>query len=146
MFTNWQRKTIALQKIASFFISYFAVVGVGMLMGNDTQLFIDLTYYSVTIPLSTAYILVMFTLVSLLLTRLKPKNGPYALMMIVLILVMFHLTPLGEMVPQVAEVGKFVRDWFHTGGYRAMWLGAYLGLIGVMVRVFFGRERMRMAG
>jgi hypothetical protein len=147
MYRNFQRKTMPLARLIPFFLAFFSILILGFGLGQENEYYqMQVTYMNI-VPTAVAYIMIQFGLTSQAIARLKPRSGPYAFMIITMILVFMYSSPLGEVLDPtgtLSSIGKWLADNPAAAGYRAMWLGCYLGLTGVIVRIFFGREAMRV--
>jgi hypothetical protein len=147
MLRNYQKRSLPVARIIPFFISYLSIVILGFAFGQTSEWYQMQSNYLNVLPQATAYIMIQFGLTSQAVVRLKPKDGPYLAMIITIIFVFLYQSPVGEVIDAsgtLAAIGKWLSDVPAGAGYRAMWLGCYLGLTGVIVRIFFGRESMRV--
>lgn len=147
MWRNFQRRTMPMARIIPFFISFISILILGFGLGQDNEYYNLQVQYMNIVPTAVAYIMIQFGLTSQAIARLKPRSGPYAFMIVTIIFVFMYQSPLGEVLDPsgtLSAIGLWLADNPSAAGYRAMWMGCYLGLTGVIVRIFFGRETMRV--
>ena len=147
MYRNFQRKTMPMARLIPFFAAFISCLLLGFGLGQENEYYnMQVTYMNI-VPTAVAYIMIQFGLTSQAIARLKPRSGPYAFMIFTIILVFMYQSPLGEVLDPsgtLSAIGLWLADNPSAAGYRAMWMGCYLGLTGVIVRIFFGRESMRV--
>jgi hypothetical protein len=143
---NWMRAAISRVRIVAWAITFVVVCAVALAYGVGSELYDEIIFVAVTVPMEMRYLIVAFSITSLMATYLKPRSIPHTIMIITQILVFCALSPLGEMIwPGLTEAGNWLHDVPQVGAYIALWGGNYIGMMILCVLLVLGMERLRAA-
>jgi ABC-type Fe3+-siderophore transport system permease subunit len=146
MYANWTRNRMGKPKLVGFFATFAFMTIMAFTYGQLGSEY--LPWYGVlfTVPTAATYCVVAFSLSSLMVTVLKPKNPANLLMIVTIILVFMAMSAVGEMVwLPFQQVGRWIHDYAIIGPYNVLWMGVYLSYAVVVIRTIFGKERLRAA-
>lgn len=116
-----------------------AVLGI-VSVRNDVFLWI---YNNMTSPIGAAlYSLTAFYITSAAYRVFRARNWNAAVLLVSAFVVLMMLIPIGAVIlPPVVPLGEWLRSYPSAAGFRGMILGTSLGIVGLGVRVFAGRQR-----
>jgi hypothetical protein len=124
-----------------YVISLLITVGLG-LMGVRNVNFLWI-YNNMTSPIGAAlYSLTAFYITSAAYRVFRARNWSAAIMLVSGFLVLMMLIPIGAIIfPPVVPIGEWIRSFPSSAGFRGMIMGTSLGIMGLGVRVFMGRQK-----
>jgi hypothetical protein len=124
-----------------YVISLLITVGLG-LMGVRNVNFLWI-YNNMTSPIGAAlYSLTAFYITSAAYRVFRARNWSAAIMLVSGFLVLMMLIPIGAIIfPPVVPIGEWIRYFPSSAGFRGMIMGTSLGIMGLGVRVFMGRQK-----
>jgi hypothetical protein len=139
-------RTISQQKSGWYYsifymISLFITIGLGLLsVRNVNFLWI---YDNMTSPTGAAlYSLTAFYITSAAYRVFRARNWSAAVLLVSGFIVLAMLIPIGGiLLPPVVPIGEWLRSYPSSAGFRGMIMGTSLGIIGLGVRVFMGRQK-----
>jgi hypothetical protein len=107
---------------------------------NESFLWI---YDNMTAPIGAAlYSLTAFYITSAASRVFRARNWSAATLLVTAFIVLAMLVPIGAIImPPVVPIGEWLRAYPSSAGFRGMILGTSLGIIGLGVRVFTGRQK-----
>lgn len=122
-------------------VSFVATALLG-LMSVHNELFLWI-YNNMTAPIGAAlYSLTAFYITSAAFRVFRARNWGAAVLLVTSFIVLLMLIPIGAiLLPPVVPIGSWLRAWPSAAGYRGMIIGTSLGVIGLGVRVFLGRQK-----
>ncbi len=135
------------QKKSEWYYSIFYVIsliittGFGLISArNETFLWI---YNNMTSPIGAAlYSLTAFYITSAAYRVFRARNWSAAVLLICGFTVLMMLIPIGAIIfPPVVPIGEWLRSYPSSAGFRGMIMGTSLGIMGLSVRVFTGRQK-----
>jgi hypothetical protein len=146
MYLNIRDRKMAWYRPVTFFIAFAAIVFSGLVLGQESDVYLDLSNYLNTHGMALGYTLTCFAIIILIVTRLtRMLDGPHMFMAFTAFLVLFYLSAVGDWVPPIfSSIGEYFHDAIAIGGYKALWLASYFGMITWFVRLLMGKERMRV--
>jgi len=100
-------------------------------------------YNNMTAPIGVAlYSLTAFYITSAAYRVFRARNWNAAVLLVSAFIVFMMLIPIGAVIfPPVTTIGEWLRAYPSSAGYRGMIIGVSLGIIGLGVRVFTGRQK-----
>jgi hypothetical protein len=124
-----------------YLIAFVITAGLGVLDVRDTT-FIWI-YNNMTSPIGAAlYSLTAFYITSAAYRVLRARNWSAAILLVSALIVLLMLIPIGAILfPPVVPIGTWIRDFPSGAGFRGMIIGTSLGIMGLGVRVFLGRQK-----
>ncbi len=110
---------------------------------NTTFLWI---YNNMTAPIGVAlYSLTAFYITSAAYRVFRARNWNAAVLLVCAFIVFMMLIPVGAVIfPPVVPIGEWLRSYPSSAGFRGMIIGVSLGIIGLGVRVYTGRQKEHM--
>ena len=123
--------------IAAFVIT----AGLGVINVRDTTFL--WIYNNMTSPIGAAlYSLTAFYITSAAYSVLRARNWNSAVLLVCALIVLLMLIPIGAILfPPVVPIGTWMRSIPSGAGFRGMIIGTSLGIMGLGVRVFSGRQK-----
>jgi hypothetical protein len=124
-----------------YIISLLITTGFGLISArNETFLWI---YNNMTSPIGAAlYSLTAFYITSAAYRVFRARNWSAAVLLICGFTVLMMLIPIGAIIfPPVVPIGEWLRSYPSSAGFRGMIMGTSLGIMGLSVRVFTGRQK-----
>lgn len=124
-----------------FIISLLITTGLGLIgIRNESFLWI---YNNMTAPIGAAlYSLTAFYITSAAYRVFKARNWSATILLICGFIVLMMLIPIGAIIfPPVVPIGEWLRSFPSSAGFRGMIMGTSLGIMGLGVRVFTGRQK-----
>ena len=123
--------------IAAFVIT----AGLGVINVRDTTFL--WIYNNMTSPIGAAlYSLTAFYITSAAYRVLRARNWNSAVLLVCALIVLLMLIPIGAILfPPVVPIGTWMRSIPSGAGFRGMIIGTSLGIMGLGVRVFSGRQK-----
>jgi hypothetical protein len=124
-----------------YILAFVITAGLGVINVRDpTFLWI---YNNMTSPIGAAlYSLTAFYITSAAYRVLRAKNWSGAILLVSALVVLLMLIPIGAILfPPVLPLGTWIRDFPSGAGFRGMIIGTSLGIMGLGVRVFLGRQK-----
>jgi uncharacterized membrane protein len=139
-------RTISQQKSGWYYsifymISLVITIGLGLMsVRNESFLWI---YDNMTSPVGAAlYSLTAFYITSAAYRVFRARNWNAAILLVCGFIVLAMLIPIGGMLlPPVVPIGEWLRSYPSSAGFRGMIMGTSLGIMGLGVRVFIGRQK-----
>jgi hypothetical protein len=139
-------RTISQQKSGWYYsifymISLVITTGLGLMsVRNESFLWI---YDNMTSPVGAAlYSLTAFYITSAAYRVFRARNWNAAILLVCGFIVLAMLIPIGGMIlPPVVPIGEWLRSYPSSAGFRGMIMGTSLGIMGLGVRVFIGRQK-----
>ena len=103
-------------------------------------------YNNMTAPIGVAlYSLTAFYITSAAYRVFRARNWSAATLLVCGYIVFMMLIPIGAiLVPPVGPIGEWLRSYPSSAGFRGMIIGTSLGIMGLSVRVFTGRQKEHM--
>lgn len=107
---------------------------------NDSFLWI---YDNMTAPIGAAlYSLTAFYITSAAYRVFRARNWSAATLLVTAFIILTMLIPIGAVIlPPAAPLGEWLRSVPSSAGYRGMIIGTSLGIIGLGIRVYTGRQK-----
>jgi hypothetical protein len=124
-----------------YVISLLITIGFGLIgVRNETFLWI---YNNMTAPIGAAlYSLTAFYITSAAFRVFRARNWNAVVLLICAFIVLAMLIPIGAVIlPPVVPIGEWLRSYPSSAGFRGMIIGTSLGIIGLSIRVFSGRQK-----
>jgi hypothetical protein len=124
-----------------YVLAFVVTAGLGVLdVRNTTFLWI---YNNMTSPIGAAlYSLTAFYITSAAYRVLRARNWNSAVLLVCALIVLLMLIPIGAILfPPVLPIGTWIRNIPSGAGFRGMIIGTSLGIMGLGVRVFMGRQK-----
>ena len=139
-------KTISEQKSGWYYnLFYVAALLITIAFGligvrNESFLWI---YNNMTAPIGAAlYSLTAFYITSAAFRVFRARNWNAAILLVCGFIVLTMLIPIGAiLLPPVVPIGEWLRSFPSSAGFRGMIMGTSLGVMGLAVRVFTGRQK-----
>lgn len=122
--------------VALVITSILGVMGVR----NESFLWI---YDNMTAPIGAAlYSLTAFYITSAAYRVFRARNWSAATLLVCAFIVLAMLIPIGAIIlPPAVPLGEWLRSYPSSAGFRGMILGTSLGIIGLGIRVYTGRQK-----
>lgn len=100
-------------------------------------------YNNITSPIGAAlYSLTAFYITSAAYRVFRARNWSAAVLLVVSFIILMMLLPVGDyLVPPVMPIGQWLLSVPSNAGYRGMIMGTSLGVIGLGIRIFTGRQK-----
>jgi hypothetical protein len=100
-------------------------------------------YDNMTAPIGAAlYSLTAFYITSAAYRVFRARNWSATTLLVSAFIVLAMLIPVGAIIlPPVVPIGEWLRSYPSSAGFRGMILGTSLGIIGLGIRVFSGRQK-----
>lgn len=116
-----------------------ALLGLGSVR-NEIFLWI---YSNMTSPIGAAlYSLTAFYITSAAYRVFRARNWSAGVLLVCSFIVLLMLIPIGAiLLPPVVPIGSWLRNYPSGAGFRGMIIGTSLGVMGLGVRVFAGRQK-----
>ena len=124
-----------------FIVSLIVTTGLGITsVRNETFLFI---YNNMTAPIGAAlYSLTAFFITSAAYRVFRARNWSSTILIASGFVILMMLIPIGAIIfPPVVPLGEWIRSVPSSAGFRGMIIGTSLGIVGLSVRVFTGRQK-----
>lgn len=124
-----------------FMISFIITALLGVKSVRDpTFLWI---YNSVTAPIGgTLYSLTGFYITVAAYRVFRARNWTAALLLVTAFIVFLAYIPIGAVaVPGITSISEWIMSIPNTAGYRGMFMGIALGIVGMGIRVLIGKQR-----
>ena len=124
-----------------YVLAFVITAGLGVLNVRDTTFL--WIYNNMTSPIGAAlYSLTAFYITSAAYRVLRAKNWSGAILLVSALVVLLMLIPIGAILfPPVLPLGTWIRNFPSGAGFRGMIIGTSLGVMGLGVRVFMGRQK-----
>lgn len=124
-----------------YVLAFVVTAGLGVLNVRDTTFL--WIYNNMTSPIGAAlYSLTAFYITSAAYRVLRARNWNAAVLLVCALVVLLMLIPIGAILfPPVLPLGTWIRDFPSGAGFRGMIIGTSLGIMGLGVRVFMGRQK-----
>ncbi|MBN2336158.1 hypothetical protein JXL21_11410 [Candidatus Bathyarchaeota archaeon] len=124
-----------------YLIAFVITAGLGVLNVRDTTFL--WIYNNMTSPIGAAlYSLTAFYITSAAYRVLRARNWNAAVLLACALIVLLMLIPIGAILfPPVVPIGTWMRNIPSGAGFRGMIIGTSLGIMGLGVRVFTGRQK-----
>lgn len=124
-----------------YIASLLITAGLGLVgVRNEAFLWI---YNNMTASIGAAlYSLTAFYITSAAYRVFRARNWNSAVLLVSGFVVLMMLIPIGAIIfPPVVPVGEWLRSFPSSAGFRGMIMGISLGIMGLGVRVFTGRQK-----
>jgi hypothetical protein len=124
-----------------YIVSFVATALLGLVsVRNEIFLWI---YSNMTSPIGAAlYSLTAFYITSAAYRVFRARNWSAAVLLVCSLIVLLMLIPIGAILfPPVVPIGSWLRNYPSGAGFRGMIIGTSLGVMGLGVRVFSGRQK-----
>ncbi len=124
-----------------YIVSLLITAGLGMVgVRNESFLWI---YNNMTSPIGAAlYSLTAFYITSAAYRVFRARNWSASILLVCGFIVLMMLIPIGAIIfPPVVPIGEWLRSFPSSAGFRGMIMGTSLGVMGLGVRVFTGRQK-----
>jgi len=127
-----------------YVVAFVVTAGLGVLNVRDTTFL--WIYNNMTSPIGAAlYSLTAFYITSAAYRVLRARNWNAAVLLVCALVVLLMLIPIGAILfPPVVPLGEWIRSFPSGAGFRGMIIGTSLGIMGLGVRVFMGRQKEHM--
>ena len=124
-----------------YVVAFVVTAGLGVLNVRDTTFL--WIYNNMTSPIGAAlYSLPAFYITSAAYRVLRDRNWNAAVLLVCALVVLLMLIPIGAILfPPVVPLGEWIRSFPSGAGFRGMIIGTSLGIMGLGVRVFMGRQK-----
>lgn len=124
-----------------YVVAFVVTAGLGVINVRDTTFL--WIYNNMTSPIGAAlYSLTAFYITSAAYRVLRARNLNSAVMLVSALVILLMLIPIGAILfPPVLPLGTWIRDFPSGAGFRGMIIGTSLGIMGLGVRVFMGRQK-----
>jgi len=124
-----------------YVIAFVIVAALGLISVRDVNF--AWVYNNITSPIGAAlYSLTAFYITSAAYRVFRARNWNAAVLLVVSFILLTMLLPVGAMLlPPVVPIGQWLRDVPSSAGYRGMIMGTSLGVIGLGIRIFTGRQK-----
>jgi hypothetical protein len=124
-----------------YVLAFVVTAGLGVLDVRDTTFL--WIYNNMTSPIGAAlYSLTAFYITSAAYRVLRARNLNSAVLLVCALVILLMLIPIGAILfPPVLPLGTWIRDFPSGAGFRGMIIGTSLGIMGLGVRVFMGRQK-----
>lgn len=124
-----------------YIIALLITFGFGLMsVRNETFVWI---YNNMTAPIGAAlYSLTAFYITSAAYRVFRARNWSSAVLLVSGFVVLMMLIPIGAvLLPPVVPIGEWLRSYPSSAGFRGMIIGTSLGIMGLGVRIFLGRQK-----
>lgn len=138
------KKTLAVWKYVVFVVFFFVTVAVGLVLGTSNYYYGRIIYYCSSEVRSVTLTVLMFSLVSLAVTRMKPKSWPIIIFAFMMLLTIIQGSPLMDVLPGSAQIAALA-SWLVGYPYSASIgyeLGTYIATAAFIIYVIAGRQRI----
>lgn len=124
-----------------YVLAFVVTAGLGVLNVRDTTFL--WIYNNMTSPIGAAlYSLTAFYITSAAYRVLRARNWNSAVLLVCALVILLMLIPIGAILfPPVLPIGTWIRNIPSGAGFRGMIIGTSLGIMGLGVRVFMGRQK-----
>jgi len=124
-----------------YVLAFVVTAGLGVLDVRDTTFL--WIYNNMTSPIGAAlYSLTAFYITSAAYRVLRARNWNSAVLLVCALVILLMLIPIGAILfPPVLPIGTWIRNIPSGAGFRGMIIGTSLGIMGLGVRVFMGRQK-----
>ena len=124
-----------------FMISFFITTLLGLKSVRD-PIFLWI-YNSMTSPIGgTLYSLTGFYITVAAYRVFRTRNWTATLLLVTAFIVFFAYIPIGAVaIPGITSISEWIMSIPNTAGYRGMFMGIALGIVGMSLRVFIGKQR-----
>ena len=125
----------------------FLMLFLGITRGTSIGTPFSSMFMNVYIPFqATTFSILAFYIASAAYRSFKAKSMESAVLLIASVFVMLGKIPIGEaMWDRIPVIGEWIMDAPSSAGRRAIIFGGYLGMITMMIRIFFGLERSHLS-
>jgi len=124
-----------------YMVAFVVTAGLGVLnVRATTFLWI---YNNMTSPIGAAlYSLTAFYITSAAYRILRARNWNSAVLLFSALVILLMLIPIGAILfPPIVPLGTWIRSVPSGAGFRGMIIGTSLGIMGLGVRVFMGKQK-----
>jgi len=127
-----------------YFIGLIVTAGLGIINVRDTTFL--WIYNNMTAPIGVAlYSLTAFYITSAAYRVFRARNWNAAVLLVSAFAVFMMLIPIGAVIfPPIVPIAEWLRSIPSSAGFRGMIIGVSLGIVGLGVRVFTGRQKEHM--
>jgi len=124
-----------------YVVAFVVTAGLGVLNVRDTTFL--WIYNNMTSPIGAAlYSPTAFYITSAAYRVLRARNLNSAVLLVCALVILLMLIPIGAILfPPVLPLGTWIRNFPSGAGFRGMIIGTSLGIMGLGVRVFMGRQK-----
>lgn len=100
-------------------------------------------YNNMTAPIGVAlYSLTAFYITSAAYRVFRARNWSAMVLLVCAFVVLMMLIPVGAvLLPPVVPIGEWLRSFPSSAGFRGMIIGTSLGVMGLGIRIFTGRQK-----
>lgn len=100
-------------------------------------------YNNMTAPIGVAlYSLTAFYITSAAYRVFRARNWSATVLLLTAFIVLMMLIPVGAvLLPPVVPIGEWLRSFPSSAGFRGMIIGTSLGVMGLGIRIFTGRQK-----
>jgi len=128
-----------------FVIVFVIMAVVGLFIGEASMVYQFLTRIWQATPWYATMSANAFAVILLFARALKPKNNAFTFMIILTVIALLASSPLGENVfPPSYEWGMWIQNNLAVVGNNLIWLLIHLAEVGLIIRVFTLREKLRV--
>ncbi len=127
-----------------YVVALVATAGLGLMSIRDTNFL--WIYNNMTAPIGVAlYSLTAFYITSAAFRVFRARNWSSAVLLVCGFILLMMLIPIGAVIfPPVVPIGEWLRSYPSSAGFRGMIVGTSLGIMGLGVRVYTGRQKEHM--
>lgn len=127
-----------------YIVALVATAGLGLMSIRDTNFL--WIYNNMTAPIGVAlYSLTAFYITSAAYRVFRARNWSSAVLLFCGFILLMMLIPIGAVIfPPVVPIGEWLRSYPSSAGFRGMIVGTSLGIMGLGVRVYTGRQKEHM--
>jgi len=127
-----------------YLVGLVITTALGLMSVRDTNFL--WIYNNMTAPIGVAlYSLTAFYITSAAYRVFRARNWNAAVLLVCAFIVFMMLIPVGAVIfPPVVPMGEWLRSYPSSAGFRGMIIGVSLGIVGLGVRVYTGRQKEHM--
>jgi len=127
-----------------YIVALVATAGLGLMSIRDTNFL--WIYNNMTAPIGVAlYSLTAFYITSAAYRVFRARNWSSVVLLFCGFILLMMLIPIGAVIfPPVVPIGEWLRSYPSSAGFRGMIVGTSLGIMGLGVRVYTGRQKEHM--
>jgi hypothetical protein len=125
-----------------FFITFLVMMFLGLVYGPNDPTYKILFDIFINAGQSGIAAMTGFAFASLTFRVLYLKNWRSTVMAIVFILGITAITPLGEFVPILKDMGQWIILYIGTPIDQAIWMGMYAAMTVLFIRILFFKEKL----
>ena len=127
-----------------YIVALVVTAGLGLMSIRDTNFL--WIYNNMTAPIGVAlYSLTAFYITSAAYRIFRARNWSSAVLLFCGFILLMMLIPIGAVIfPPVVPIGEWLRSYPSSAGFRGMIVGTSLGIMGLGVRVYTGRQKEHM--